>query len=237
MRTLAIVLATAVVSTFLSAPPSRAADSGALTASQIVDKLSNAIRCTNLTSEIETYSTIIDGKYATVTMMIKRPDRYYERINIPQDQASTTMGILGSSVWIQQPNGQVTTASLGDSNIGADVISMLWSPETWLKISRGADRSYRGVTYDVLHVTSVVNRGSDDVLVDPKTFYPAGVQFVWRGTTLNIEYRDFTESSGGLMYPRHIAVVGPDGSTLHIFTITSLDVNVHLDDSQFEVPQ
>ncbi|HXW76059.1 MAG TPA: hypothetical protein VEJ20_01475, partial [Candidatus Eremiobacteraceae bacterium] len=189
----------------------------------------------NVSTEVETYSTIIDGKYATVTTLMKRPDRYLERINIPQDNVTNSIGFIGSSVWVQDPDGTVHSADFGSSNLGLSVVSTLYSPEMWNGFTKEPSRAYKSTScYDLrMELQSGI---PVDLLVSKATFIPVAAQVTLGGHTISVEYRDIDRSPGGELFPRHIDIIAPDGTTLFVYTITSLDANVPLDDSEFEPP-
>jgi hypothetical protein len=213
-----------------------AADVPGPTAAEIMAKSDAAVGGSSVRTEIITISTTINGRYATIRMMMKRPDRFLERIRIPQAGATLTMAVDGSVAWIQGTDGQVHTVDAGDKNLGLEIVSTLYSTQRWKHVVRKPDRDYLGGTYFVLRTKPDVGPPAD-ILIDKTSYYPIAVQAQFKGATFTEAFTDFARGPNGEAYPRHIRFHSPDGATMKEDTITSLDDNVPIDDGAFAPPR
>jgi hypothetical protein len=204
------------------------------TAHSVLDKVWGATGWTDVRTVIMSASTTLDGRYVTETIMMKKPDRFFERVRLPQQQASLSLGAIGSTIWLQGFDGKVRVADSGDKNIGLDAVSLMFSTDSWYEWTLEADKDYRDHTCFDLR-TKLKYGATEDYLIDTKTDIPVASQVTVGGSTFSEEYRDMAQS-GGALYARQIAIIAPNGETMRVISITSLDTNVPLDDSQFAPP-
>jgi hypothetical protein len=233
---LGLLFTVCAAATFARGPVAEAAPPPAST---VIAKMATAVGgrdvLDSIKTSVQTLSLSIQGQPGTVTVTIKRPDKFLQVVSIPALNVSLTQGFDGTNGWFQDGFGHVKVAT-GDQLASlrcsaANPVGALLRSDGPLPAAAAVqpDATLDGKQYIVLSV-SQKDCPSTTIYIDPKSY----LVFRVTNSAQTIDPSNYTTGPAGEKYAKTLVISGPMGTT--IATVTSQQDNVPVDDALFATP-